>query len=261
MSLAVAGISVRIDGKSIVNSVQFTVPLHGIVALVGPNGSGKSTLLRLLSGVQKADGGDVSFDGQRLLPMSRRDRARLVALVEQDSHSEFPLTVRQTVELGRIPFQSIWAGGNDADRSIVDDAFEVTGTKEFAARPISTLSGGERQRVHLARALAQQPRLLMLDEPTNHLDIRAQLSTLRLLRRLADQGLTVLAALHDLNLASAHCDHVIALKDGQVHAVGTVEDVLQPVLIEEIYGVSADVLVHPQTGRPLIAFSESAACP
>ena len=257
MSLTSKGITLRIDGHMIVDSAEFTVPANSLVALVGPNGAGKSSLLRLISGTQNAGGGEVDFNGNSLLSMPRRLRAQHVALVEQDAYAEFALMVRQAVELGRIPFQSIWAGLRDGDREIVEDALERTGSAEFADRSIATLSGGEQQRVHLARALAQQPQLLLLDEPTNHLDIRAQLRTLRLLHSLTDLGVTVVAALHDLNLAAAYCDHVVVMKDGKIRAVGPVEEIIRPELIADIYGVAANVVAHPRTGRPLIAFSES----
>jgi len=256
MSLQGARLNLRIDGHPIVTDVQFDVPERSVVALVGPNGAGKSSLLRLISGTQHGGQGDVYFEGVNLLAMHRRERARKVALVEQDAHSEFAMTVRQTVMLGRIPFQSVWAPGASQDETIVDAALETTGAAEFADRTLATLSGGEQQRVQLARALAQEPRLLLLDEPTNHLDIRAQLRTLTLLRRLADNGVTILAALHDLNLAATYCDHVVVVKDGRVRAVGPFDDVLKPDLIREVYGVTAEVMRHPRTGRPVIAFSE-----
>src|SRR5699024_6748852 len=172
-----------------------------------------------------------------------------------EAHSEFALTVRQSVQLGRIPFQSMWSGLGDHDQRVVEDALTRARAAEFADRPYSTLSGGEQQRVHLARALAQEPRLMLLDEPTNHLDVQAQLRTLSLLRSLTSSGVTVLAALHDLNLAVSFCDHVIVMKDGRVHTVGMVDDVVTSGLVADVYGVSADVLEHPRTGRPLIAFS------
>lgn len=256
MSLAGTGLSLSIDGRPIVDSATFDVPSGSLVALVGPNGAGKSTLLRMVAGVQQADVGSVHLDGQPLSTMSRRRRARQVALVEQDAHAEFALTVRQAVELGRVPFQSIWTGPGVDDRSVVDAALTRTGARAHESRSVSTLSGGEQQRVHLARALAQEPRLLLVDEPTNHLDIKAQLHTLSLLSRLTTEGVSVVAALHDLNLAAAYCDHVVVLASGRVRAVGPVQDVLRADLIEEVYAVTADVLCHPRTGRPLIAFGE-----
>lgn len=255
MSLHSDNLSLRIDGHSIIEDAGFEIPAKSITALVGPNGAGKSTLLRLISGTQPADAGDVTFDDNSLLTMSRHERARRVALVEQDVHSEFALTVRQGVQLGRIPFQSMWSGLSEHDEAVIDRALATARATAFADRQFSTLSGGEQQRIHLARALAQEPDLMLLDEPTNHLDIHAQLNTLSLLRELADGGVTVLAALHDLNLAAAYCDHVIVMKNARIHAVGTIPEIITSPLIGEVYGVNADVMDHPRTGRPLVAFS------
>lgn len=263
-SLRVQGLSRVIGQKILVRDASFEVPGGGLIALVGPNGAGKSTLLRLISSTSRSDPlpdgaaslrprvvlGDVD-----LLDLRRRERARQVALVEQEARAEFDLTVRQVVELGRIPHQSAF-GLDDGDHGVVDEAMARTGVAVFAERQLGTLSGGEQQRVQLARALAQKPRLLLLDEPTNHLDVRAQLETLALLREIAEaDGLTVVAALHDLNLAAGYCDQVVVLQAGLVRDVGSVERVLDPALIEQVYGVAADVVPHPRTGRPLIAFS------
>src|SRR5699024_2113109 len=184
MSLQANSFTLRINGHSIVDDAAFTVPRECLTALVGPNGAGKSTLLRLISGTQAADSGRVLFNDVSILDLPRRQRAQQVALVEQEAHSEFALTVRQSVQLGRIPFQSMWSGLAERDREVVDDALRRARALEFADRPYTTLSGGEEQRVHLARALAQEPELMLLDEPTNHLDVQAQLRTLTLLRSL-----------------------------------------------------------------------------
>jgi len=263
--LQVRSLSYAVSTARLIDDASFAVPSGGLIALVGPNGAGKSTLLRLMSGTQtaagtdrrRADGPAVLLDGTDLLALRRHERARRVALVEQDNHAEFSLTARQAVELGRIPHESRWGIGSDT-RGVVDEAIARAGVRPLAERELKSLSGGEQQRVQLARALAQQPRLLLLDEPTNHLDIRAQLETLRLLRDLAchdGDGLTVVLALHDLNLAVAYCDHVVVLSRGQVQAVGPVTETITPELIATVYGVDADVLTHPRTGRPLIAFA------
>lgn len=244
-----------VDGRMIVDGVDCTAPAGALTGLVGPNGSGKSTLLRLLTGVLGADDGEVHFAGADLLRLGRRARARAVAVVEQDTSAELPLTVRDAVLLGRIPHRSLLAGDRAADHDVADAALARTGMTAFAHRQLTTLSGGERQRVHMARALAQQPRLLVLDEPTNHLDISAQLETVALLRELADEGVTVLAALHDLTLAASVCDHVVLVGGGRVVASGSVEEVLVPEVLDEVYGVRCTVLTHPETGRPVLAFA------
>jgi iron complex transport system ATP-binding protein len=166
------------------------------------------------------------------------------------------MSVTAVVALGRVPHESLWQGEGHESHRIVADALRTVGMTEFADRDFTTLSGGERQRVMLAKAIAQEPRLLLLDEPTNHLDIRSQLSVLGLLGELARGGATVLAALHDLNLAAAYCEAVIVVSGGKVVGAGSVEDTLTPALIRDVYGVDATMLVHPVTGRPVIAFSQ-----
>ena len=240
----------------IVDDVDITVPHGAVGALLGPNGAGKSTLLHLIAGVERADAGALALDGDDLAALRRRDRARRIALAEQEVQGGAGLRVEDVVALGRIPHQCAFGGTSGRDREIVARSLAATGATEFAARPYDELSGGERQRVNLARALAQEPQLLLLDEPTNHLDVHAQLTMLGLLRELARGGLTVLAALLDLSLAAGYADHVIVLASGRVVAAGDPSDVLTTELIRAVWGVEASVLEHPTSGRPLIAFSE-----
>ena len=248
-------VTISVGGSVLVDEVDCSVPHGSLTALVGPNGAGKSTLLRSLAAIVRPDSGSVLFEDENLLGLSRRERARTAAIVEQDASTEVALTVRAVVELGRLPHQSLWRD-DDADAgAIVTAALDAVGMADFETRNFSTLSGGERQRIMLARALAQQPRLLVLDEPTNHLDIGAQLDVLGLLQRLAGQGVTVLAALHDLGLAATYADHVIVLRAGRVVAAGPTASTLTPALIRDVYGVDANILTNPATGRPIIAFS------
>ena len=247
-------VDLRIDGRLIVDGVDCTVAAGTFSALIGPNGAGKSTLLRVLAGVDRPEAGTVRFGPDNLFALSRRQRARLVGFVEQDSGTELSLSVREVVALGRIPHQGFFGDATAEDHAVIESALDAADVRALAERDVTTLSGGERQRVLLARALAQQPRLLVLDEPSNHLDIAAQLAVLGLLRSLASSGVTVLAALHDLNLASAYCDHVIVLRNGVVFAAGPTAEIITPRLVRAVYGVRATVLEHPQTGRPMVAF-------
>ncbi|MFC8597785.1 putative F420-0 ABC transporter ATP-binding protein [Isoptericola sp. NPDC057191] len=247
-------------GRLILDGVDVTAPPGAVSGLLGPNGSGKSTLLRVVAGVQPPSGDGaaaprVTFAGTDLLGLPRRRRARTVAFVEQEASTELPVTVLDAVLLGRIPHRSLLAGDSAADRAAALAALDEVGAAALADREVTTLSGGERQRVHMARALAQEPTLILLDEPTNHLDIAAQLDALRVLRRLADRGVTVLAALHDLQLAAQHCDHVVLLSGGRVVAAGEVRDVLVPDVLDPVYGVRTEVLTHPRTGRPVLTFA------
>jgi iron complex transport system ATP-binding protein len=254
--LEAARIRVLAGDTLLIDGVDCVVPPGSVTALIGPNGAGKSTLLRALAAVERPNAGEVRFDGADLLALPRRDRARLAAFVEQDASTELSMSVTAVVALGRVPHESIWQGEGVESQRIVADALRTVGMAEFAHRDFATLSGGERQRVMLAKAIAQEPRLLLLDEPTNHLDIRSQLSVLELLGRLARDGATVLAALHDLNLAAAYCDSVIVVNNGRVVGAGAVEETLTPTLIRNVYGVEATMLTHPHTGRPVIAFSQ-----
>ncbi|KQQ93360.1 hypothetical protein ASF62_16870 [Leifsonia sp. Leaf325] len=243
-------------GRVIIDGVDVTLPRGAFGALVGPNGAGKSTLLHLIASIERAASGGIVFDGAALPTMPRRERARTVAVAEQQSDTELDLSVVDVVMLGRTPHLGAFASASATDAAVVRDALAAVGAADLATRRFHTLSGGERQRVTLARALAQQPSLLLADEPTNHLDIRSQLSALSLLAELARGGLTVLAALHDLGHAAAYADHVIVLAEGRVVAAGDPATVLTPDLVLDVYGVRAAVLRHPLTGRPLLAFAE-----
>ena len=268
------GIDVRAGGRLIISGVDCTVVRGSLVALIGPNGAGKSTLLRALAAVERPVAGTISFGDNDLLSLPRKQRARLMAFVEQDAFTELALSVEAVVSLGRLPHESIFQTPDAQSRSIVAAALETTGMLEFRERQFTSLSGGERQRVMLARAIAQQPELLLLDEPTNHLDISAQLETLALLANAAagstdgaggagetdgTGSITVLAALHDLTLAAAWCSSVIVVHEGRVVASGPTRSTLTAELIRDVYGVEATVLENPITGTPVIAFSRLGA--
>ncbi|EPR76798.1 Vitamin B12 ABC transporter, ATPase component BtuD [Leifsonia rubra CMS 76R] len=248
-------ISITAEGTLLIDNIDCTVARGSLSALVGPNGAGKSTLLRALTAVQAPASGTVRFDGNDLVGMPRRQRARLAAFVEQDATTDSALTVDMVVRLGRLPHQSLWEADSAESAAVVDESLATVEMTTFREREFQSLSGGEKQRVMLARALAQQPQLLALDEPTNHLDIAAQLSVLELLQHLRTTGVTVLAALHDLSLAASYCDHIIVLSHGRVVAAGATGTVLTEALIAEVYGVHASILQNPVTGKPLIGFS------
>ncbi len=257
MSLSVTNLSAEKGGKSILTNVGFAAPAGAITGLIGPNGAGKSTLLTALLGLTPCSGG-VHFEGDDLLAMPRRDRARRAAFVEQSATTEERVTVSDVVALGRIPFQSALSADNAAeDDAIIAACLAKTGMSGFAKRRFDTLSGGEQQRVHIARALAQEPRLLLLDEPTSHLDISAQLQILALLRTKAASGTTIVIALHDLNLAARCCDHLVVLNKGSVAAAGPPNTVLSPDLLRSVYGVSARLIADPASDRPLIVFDDA----
>ncbi|MGY0489032.1 ABC transporter ATP-binding protein [Streptomyces sp. WG-D5] len=225
-------------GALILDGVSLTPHPGGITGLLGPNGSGKSTLLRLLSGVLAADSGTVMLDDEPLASVGRRDAARRIAVVEQQSDTQVDLTVGDVVRLGRIPHRRAFSSPSAADEAAVRSALERTGLTDRVDRTWHTLSGGERQRVQIARALAQEPRELLLDEPTNHLDIQHQIELLDLIGTL---DVTSVVALHDLNLAATYCAQVVVLREGRVVAAGEPGDVLTEELIADVYGVRAEV--------------------
>lgn len=249
------GVSFGRNGRMLVDDIDCTVAAGSLTALVGPNGAGKSTLLHLIASVEAPTSGTVKLGGADINRMRRRARAQFAALVEQQGETELDLSARDVVLLGRTPHVSVLGGPRAEDIEIALAALHRVGADSLSLRRFHELSGGERQRVLLARALAQEPTLLLLDEPTNHLDIRAQLHTLSLLRSLADEGMAVLAALHDLTLAARYADRVIVVDRGRVVAAGAPSETLTPELIQLVYGVRADVIPHPLDGTPLIAFS------
>jgi iron complex transport system ATP-binding protein len=226
--LTLSDVHLRRGGKPIVSGAGLTAPAGKLTGLVGPNGAGKSTLIGGIVGLERLEAGMVSFEGGDLAALGRRERARVCAYVEQSASTEERLSVRDVVALGRV------------------------GMSAFAARAFNTLSGGEQQRVHIARALAQQPRLLVLDEPTSHLDIRAQLQVLALLAEEASAGGTVLLALHDLNLALRFCDWLVVMHEGQVAAEGLPAEVLTEGLLARVYGVMARLVPGPD--GPIIVY-------
>ncbi|MER1996231.1 MAG: ABC transporter ATP-binding protein [Arthrobacter sp.] len=240
-------------GRVLVDGVDCTLQPGTFTGLLGPNGAGKSTLLHVLAGVLGPDGGTVRLCDRPLTQTRARERARSIALVEQSLPAETAQSVRDVASLGRTPHRSLLAGDSRRDLEVVERALAAAGVVHLSDRSYATLSGGEQQRVQLARALAQEPAVLLLDEPTNHLDASAQLETLELLQNLAAGGTAVAAALHDINHAAASCSHLIVLKDGRVVASGPTASVLTPDLIRAVYGVSAVLLKHPLTGRPLVA--------
>ncbi|GAA1336279.1 ABC transporter ATP-binding protein [Saccharothrix algeriensis] len=229
--------------------------VHGIV---GPNGSGKSTTLRCVYRALRPAGGVVRVDGRDLHDLPVRDTARRLAALTQDSHVEFDFTVAEVVAMGRLPHQGAFERETAEDRQVCADALSRMDAAHLAGRSFLSLSGGERQRVLIARALAQQPGVLVLDEPTNHLDISHQLAVLALTRRL---GVTVLAVLHDLNLAAAYCDHLHVLDRGRVVAGGKPAEVLTPEVLWEVFRVRAHVVPHPTSGVPQLLFEHQEVTP
>jgi iron complex transport system ATP-binding protein len=220
----------------LLHDTSFALDAGQVLGVIGPNGAGKTTLLRLLYGYHFPHTGKVKVDGQSLSTLAPRAVARKVAAVLQEQPTDFALTVREIVSLGRVPHRRGFSTPGHRDTEIVDTALERLDLHGMSHRSLSTLSGGERQRVMVARALAQEPQVLVLDEPTNHLDIRHQLEVLQIIKEL---DLTIVTSLHDLNLATDVCDRVLVLKSGQPMAFGSPEEVLQDALVSATFQVTA----------------------
>ena len=221
----------------VLHETSFRLEAGQVLGIVGPNGAGKTTLLRLLYRYQRPGAGMVFVDGEDIWSLSARAVARKIAAVLQEQPTDFALTVREIVALGRTPHRSGFGGESGARNTrLINAALERLELHGFADRHLGTLSGGERQRVMVARALAQEPKLLILDEPTNHLDIRHQLEVLELIR---DLPLTIVTSLHDLNMAAGACDHVLLLKAGRMLGFGLAKDVLSETAVSEAFHVDA----------------------
>lgn len=244
------GLGWRAGRSRILRDVSLHVRPDETLGLIGPNGSGKSTLLRLLAGIRAPSEGRVELLGRPLSRMARREVAQAVGFVEQQAETAERIRLRDAVELGRTPWLSAlrpWSAGDDR---IVDAALEAVELTALARRAWGTLSGGERQRAHIARALAQRPRILLLDEPTNHLDIHHQLSILRLVSELP---VTVVIALHDLNQAMG-CDRIGVMAEGRLVALGPPAEVLTPELLRAVFAVRATTLCDPADGARILRF-------
>jgi iron complex transport system ATP-binding protein len=237
-------VTVSIGATDLVDAVSLFVRAGSFVALCGPNGSGKSTLLRSIHRAARPRRGVIMLDGADIATRPLRMLARQVGVVLQERAAELDFTVGDIVAMGREPHAGFLGGLDASDHQLVADALERVGLVSMAARSYRTLSGGEQQRVLIARAIAQQTTLLLLDEPTNHLDLRFQIEILDLVRTL---GITVIAALHDLQLAARFCDEVHLLVRGRVIESGTPADVLTARSIFEVFGV--DATVHHLGGR------------
>ena len=238
------------QARVVVDSVSLDVPRGTIVGLLGPNGSGKTTMLRLLSGTLAPTGGQVTLDGLAVGSISRRDLARRIAVVPQETHSAFDFSALEIVMMGRYPHLGAFELEGADDLAIARDALAATGTGALEARQFATLSGGEKQRVVIASALAQSSDILLLDEPTTALDIGFQWEIGALLARLnAGHGTTIVVSTHDLNLAAMLCTELVLVKGGRVVATGPTKDVLTAANIRELYGIEAEVAFHPRAGH------------
>jgi iron complex transport system ATP-binding protein len=246
-------VSVERGGRKILREVTVHLEPGKFTAIVGPNGSGKSTLLRAMAGLWAVSAGEIRFDGTPLPRLARREIARRIAFVPQDTRIDFAFTVQELVAMGRHPHRGRFQRESGIDRAAVADALRRCDVEHLADRAANELSGGERQRVLIARSLAAQPEVVLLDEPTSSLDIEHALDVLDLCRELARDGRAVAVALHDLNAVARYADLVVLMDEGQVDGTGPVHTVLTPDAIRKVFGVEATALAAPE-GEPYFLF-------
>lgn len=251
MSINIGKLNFSLAGIKILNNIDLEVGQGEFVGLIGGNGSGKSTLLKNIYRVYKPDSGVLYLNGMELTRMSFNTSAREMAVVSQDETVEFDYTILDIVLMGRYPYKKFFEHENDTDITIAINALRKIGMLEFKERSFFSLSGGEKQRVLIARALAQQTEIIILDEPTNHLDIKYRLEILDILK---NSNLTVLAAIHDLNIAALYCDKLFVLKRGEVIASGTPEEILNNKNIFNYFEVKASVTKNLYTNKLQITY-------
>jgi iron complex transport system ATP-binding protein len=249
--LTVADLEWQVDGKTILEQISFQLNQGSFIGLIGPNGAGKSSLLRCLYRVNRPSAGQIQLHGKDLWRSPARHVAQQIAVVLQEPPSNFGLKLRDVVAMGLTPHKSPFAFDTHADRQSVNDAIEQVGLTKLAHRSFDQLSGGEKQRALIARAIVQRPTLLLMDEPTNHLDVRYQIQVLELAKQL---GITVLASIHDLNLASAFCDQLLVLDQGKLIAQGGADEVLTEQTLAKVFGVCCSIDRHPDHGHPRITY-------
>ncbi|KAF1078783.1 ABC transporter ATP-binding protein [Methanogenium sp. MK-MG] len=238
-------------GKDIIGEITFAAGRGEFIGIIGPNGSGKTTLLKAISRVLEISGGVVTLEERALADFGQKELARVVSVVPQDTAMNFSYTVADIVMMGRFPHKERFAKDDPDDYRIVREAMEVTNVVHLKDRPVTDISGGERQRVIIARALAQQPKVILLDEATAHLDISHQVEILSIIRDLGET-VTKIGVFHDLNLAAEFCDRIVLMSEGRIRAIGTPAEVLTMDRLRDEYGITAMVQANPVTGRPLV---------
>jgi len=255
--LNIMGITCGYGASLVLKDASVAINSRDFVGIVGPNGSGKSTLVRTISRVLQPLMGKVLLEEEDIYHIPAPYLAKKMAVVTQETGLDFPFTVKDVVMMGRLPHIKRFAREGVKDLEAVARAMEFTDTISLADRQVNELSGGEKQRVLLARALAQEPKILLLDEPTSYLDLNYQIEIMELLARLRrDYGLTIIMVLHDLNLASRYCDYLIVVKEGFIHAIGTPQQVINAPMIKEVYGCEVRVEYPDSSQHPYIVFHQ-----
>ena len=248
--LKVEKLTYDIGGTRILKDITFDVEENTFVGVIGPNGSGKSTMLKSIYGVNKPSGGNIYFEGEDLLKISSKDRAKKIAVLAQESGGQSDFSVHQVVELGRYPHKNTLENYSKHDLEIVDRVLYEMKLDNYRERSFNTLSGGEKQRVLIARLLVQESKFIILDEPTNHLDIGHQIEIMNIIKKM---GVTVLSAIHDMNMAAIYCDKLVIMKKGEVITQGSVEETLTSEMLKDLFNVDAEI--HDLKGRKHVIYN------
>ena len=246
------GVRLAYGRRVIVDELSLRVPEGSFTVIIGPNGCGKSTLLRALGRALVPQTGRVLVEGVDLAGQRPKQIARRIGLLAQSPTTPSAITVAELVSRGRTPHQGLLRAWSAEDEEIVAESLREVGMLDLAQRPVEELSGGQRQRVWIAMALAQRTPVLLLDEPTTYLDVAHQVDVLDLCSALHASGRTLVAVLHDLNLAARYATHIVAMRDGSIVAEGAPSDILTPAIVREVFDLDAIVLEDPETGRPLV---------
>lgn len=257
--LRAEGLTLGYGERNVIQSLDVHFPPGKVTAIIGPNGCGKSTLLAGLARVLVPDEGRVLLDDSCIHQLPTRRVAQLLALLPQETHAPQGLTVTELVRFGRQPHQGFWRRWRTEDELMVQQAIRWAALEDLAHRPLDSMSGGQRQRAWIAMTIAQNTPLLLLDEPTSALDLGHQIEVFELIQALAQSGKTIIMVVHDLVSACRFADHIVALKDGQLKAAGSPQEVVDAALIEELYGVRCTVIKDPYNGSIMLANIRSAS--
>jgi iron complex transport system ATP-binding protein len=237
----------------VIKGVSFNIEKGKFISIIGPNGSGKSTLLKTINHLYNPTKGSILVDGININDMKKRDLAKKIALVPQDTVVDYDFTVEEIVLMGRHPYKSRFQKEDEGDYKVINESLEMTNTLKLKKRLITEISGGERQRVIIAKALAQKPSIILLDEPTSHLDINHQMDILNLLKRLnKEHGTTIILVIHDINLAARYSDEIILIDKGKISDMGKPEDIITSDNIENIYNLKVAIEKNKYTDTTYI---------
>ncbi len=245
-------ISFSYNTKEVIKNISLALEQGEFLGIIGPNGAGKSTILKILGGILKAKKGTVLVLNRDMDTMDQKQRAQKIAFVPQETHFALNFSVEDIVLMGRFPYLRAFQRESKNDLEAVEHALGHADILEFRKRPINSLSSGERQRVVLARALAQQPEILLLDEPTSHLDLHHQYAIMEFLKKMNTEGMSIIIVNHDLNLASLYCERLVLIHEGSVHSEGTPRILLNEETLRNVYRTNVKIITHPQKNVPQI---------